>query len=135
MIKEQIKKIINNKKLLADIILVSVILVIGLSVLIVYAVSPKEEGNTVEVFVKDKLVAKYSLTIDGAYIITGANGGTNTLVIEGGKAYVSGATCDQKPGQACYNQGKIHWVGQKIVCLPNEVRIVVTGEGGGIVDI
>lgn len=127
-----LKKILENKKLCSDIILIAVILVIGLSVLL-FTFLTREEGSTVVVSVDGERVAEYSLSIDGVYYL---NNGTNTLVIKNGEAYISEATCpDKYSNNGCVNTGKISYVGQKIVCLPNKLIVEIVGEGEGIVDV
>ncbi len=118
-----IKKILENKKMCSDIILVAVLLIVGLSVLLITFVG-REGGATAVVSVDGKKVAEYSLAIDGVYYL---NDGTNVLVIENGAAYVREATC---PGyQDCVERGKISYVGESIVCLPNKLIIEIVGEG------
>lgn len=117
-----LKKILGNKKMLADIILVSVLLIISLSVFLIITLT-KEKGATAVVTVDGVVVAEYNLATDGEYSL---NGGTNTLVIKGGEAYVTNASC---PDGLCVNQGKISMIGERIVCLPNRVMIEIVGEG------
>lgn len=120
-----LKKILSNKKLLADIILVGVLLVVSLSVFLIITLT-KEEGSTAVVSVDGRVVAEYSLSKDGEYSL---NGGTNTLVIKNGKAYITYASC---PDGLCINQGKISMTGERIVCLPNKVMVEIVGEGDGL---
>ena len=115
-----LKKILGNKKMLADIILVASLLLISLSVFLVITLT-KEEGAFAVVSVDGEVVARYSLSIDGEYSL---NGGTNTLVIEKGRAFVTYASC---PDGLCINQGKISMTGERIVCLPNRVMIEIVG--------
>ena len=63
----------------------------------------------------------YPLNKDGVFSL---NGGTNTLVIENGEAWVSEANC---PDKICMGMGKISKNGEFIACLPNQVIIVVEG--------
>ena len=84
-----IKNIIANKKLLADIILIAVLLVVGISVLLVANLT-KEEGDMVVVSVDGRIVAEYPLSLDATYYL---NNGTNVLVIEDGCAYMREANC------------------------------------------
>ena len=122
-----LKKILEDKKLCSDIILVGVLLVIGLSVLLISYLG-RTDGATAVVSVGGKVVAEYPLAIDGVYYL---NGGTNVLVIEDGKAYIREANC---PGyQDCVEQGKISFVGERIVCLPNTLMVEIVGEGEGII--
>lgn len=163
-----LKKILENKKLLADIILVLVILAIVLSALLITALTrdngkgngdnvgdsnlggddsdgengkedtdnsggetqtPDKTKNMVVVYVDGKKVAEYPLAEDGVYEIVGYKGGTNILVIEDEKAYISEASCPQNAGDvSCVDQGKKHRVGELITCLPNRVIVEITGE-------
>ena len=117
-----LKKIVSNKKLMADIILIGTLLIVSLSVFLIINLT-KEEGAMAVVTVDGQKVAEYPLSRDGEYSL---NGGTNTLVIEGGKAYVTYASC---PDGLCINQGRISMIGERIVCLPNRVMIEIVGEG------
>ena len=122
-----LKKILENKKLCSDIILVTILLVISLSVFLVFYLN-RTEGSTVVVSVDGKKVSEYSLEIDGVYYL---NDGTNVLVIESGAAYMREANC---PGyQDCVETGKIRFVGERIVCLPNKVIVEIVGEGEEII--
>ena len=69
-----------------------------------------------------KTVAEYPLDRDGTFSL---NGGTNVLIIESGKAYLNYSDC---PDHVCENTGKIGFVGETIVCLPNRVTITVKGD-------
>lgn len=127
-----LKKILENKKLRSDIILVAALLIISLSVLL-FMFLTREEGDVAEVSVNGVKVAEYPLSVDGVFYL---NGGTNVLVIENGEAYIREATCPDKYSKnGCVNTGKISYVGQKIVCLPNKVIVEIVGEGEGIVDV
>ena len=128
--KEKIKAFFNDKKHRADIILIASVLAIGLSALLVFSLV-KEEGNSVEVLIDNKVVATYPLSVNAEYEI---NGGTNILVIEDGKAYLRYSKC---PDQTCvlgksFFGNKISYVNDEIACLPNKVIIRVIGEGEGV---
>ena len=115
-----LKKIIGDKKLLADLILVLSLLLIALSVFLVLKFTG-ESGEIVKVFVDGEFACEYSLVKDGEYAL---NGGTNILVIKDGEAFVKLADC---PRQVCVNSRPISRVGQKIECLHNRVLIRVYG--------
>ncbi|MBQ8606483.1 MAG: NusG domain II-containing protein [Clostridia bacterium] len=51
-----------------------------------------------------------------------SEGGTNTLIIEGGKAYIKSASC---PDGICKEHRPISAVGETIVCLPNKLVIEI----------
>lgn len=134
-----LKKILENKKLCSDIILITVILVVGLSTFIVYLttrdnIDPNEAH--VVVSVDGKEVSRYPLSVDGVYIIKGYNGGRNTLVISNGEAYISDASCPKEGSDVpCTKQGRLTADGMLriITCLPNRVTVHIVGgdtEGG-----
>ncbi len=120
------------KKHRADIIVISVILVISLLVLLLISLT-KKEGAFAVVEIKQKdgtvTVTEYSLALNGEYEL---NGGTNVLVIENGEAYLNYSNC---PDHTCENTGKIRYVGETIICLPNRLSITVKGDAEGGVDL
>ena len=116
------------KSLRYDLILIGALLVISLGVLLITTLT-RREGGYVEVEQSGQIVATYSLAIDGEYSL---NGGTNILVIEGGVAYLKDANC---PDKTCVKTGKIRYVNQSIICLPNEISITVRGGSDNGVDL
>lgn len=124
-----IKKILADKKLMADIILVAVILVVGLSALLIYQFTKEEvdiDDASVVIYVDGKQVASYPLNKDGTYVL---NGGSNTIVIKNGVVRMLEATCpDKNSGDGCVKQGKISKRGETIVCLPNKLIVEIVGE-------
>ena len=109
------------KKYRLDIIVIAALLIFSLSVLLIINLTRKD-GATVTVTLDGVTVAEYSLSKDGVYSL---NGGTNILTIENGTARMSESSC---PDHICENKGKIKYVGQTIVCLPNKLTVTVTGE-------
>jgi hypothetical protein len=109
------------KKYRLDIIVIAALLILSLSVILIINLTRKE-GATVTVTVDGVTVAEYSLEKDGVYTL---NGGSNILTIENGTARMSDSSC---PDHICENKGKIKYVGQTIVCLPNKLTVTVTGE-------
>jgi hypothetical protein len=103
-----------------DIILIASILAVAIALFLIVELT-KEEGAGVTVKVDGVKVAEYSLSADGTYPL---NGGTNILVIENGKAYLSDANC---PDKLCVHQGKISMTGETITCLPNKLTVSVFG--------
>lgn len=89
----------------------------------------RREGKSVRVEVNGEQIGVYSLDRDGEYVL---NGGTNILVIEKGAAYISEADC---PDKTCVRKGRISYVGQSAVCLPNRVSVTVVGDGADGVDL
>ena len=111
---------VGKKKVFADIILICILLVLALSVFLVVELT-RREGAYVVVSIDGGEVCRYALSEDGEFTL---NGGTNTLVISGGKAYISEADC---PDGLCVSQGKISRTGQTVVCLPNRVMLRIVG--------
>lgn len=118
----------NLKKYRIDIIVISVILAISLLVLLLISLT-KKEGAFVVVEIDGATVAEYSLYDSGEYEL---NGGTNVLVIENKEAYLIYSNC---PDHTCENTGKIRYVGETIICLPNRLSITVKGDAEGGVDL
>lgn len=110
-----------SKKAKADAILIAFCLVLS-GVLYLWLSGSSQAGTRAVVRINGEITAKYSLLADGTYPL---NGGTNTLIIEGGTARMEDADC---PDKLCVRQGTISKSGQCITCLPN--RITVTIEGG-----
>lgn len=88
----------------------------------------KTDGAFVEVKLDGEVVEKYALDTDGVYSL---NGGTNTLTIKDGVAYMSYSDC---PDHTCEKVGRVHYVGETITCLPNKLTITVVGKPGEGVD-
>ena len=121
-----LKKILENKKLLSDVILIGTLLIISLSVFLVFYLN-RTEGSTVVVSVDGNQVAEYPMSVNATYYL---NNGTNVLVIEDNTAYIKEANC---PGfQDCVQEGKIRFVGERIICLPNRLEVEIVGEGEGL---
>ena len=118
---------IAKTKYRLDIIVIAAILLASLALLLVMTLN-KEEGSVVVVEIDGATVATYSLEENGEYSL---NGGTNVLVIENGKAYLNYSNC---PDHTCERTGKIQYVGQSIICLPNKIAITIKGEAEGGVD-
>ena len=115
----------SSKKHLPDIIFISVLLIASLALLIITNVS-KADGAYVIVRVNGEDVQKLSLNEN---VEVSLNGGTNTLVIENGYAYMKDADC---PDRICINQGKIRYTGECITCLPNKLTVTVYGNDDDI---
>ena len=122
------KKIFGDKKHVADIALIALLVIVVLSVF-AFTWFSSEQGARVRVNVEGEPVREYSLDVDGEYSL---NGGTNILVIENGEAYIKEANC---PRQLCVKQGKISRSGESIVCLENRVSVTVVGPQDDILEV
>ena len=125
MNKESTKTFVSNHRL--DIIVIASLLLLSLLALLFITLTRKE-GAAVEITVGGEVVATYSLFKNGEYEL---NGGTNTLVIENGVAYMDYSSC---PDHVCERKGKIRYAGQTIVCLPNKLTVTIIGETDESVD-
>ena len=111
----------GNRKLRADVIVIVSLLLLALALYLALN-SSRREGGAAVVRINGAEIERYSLLQNGSFPL---NGGSNILVIEDGYAWMSEANC---PDHICVRQGKIHYTGQVITCLPN--RLTVTIEGG-----
>lgn len=118
----------------ADLLLLAAAFVFSAVLAAVLLLLRASGGGTVQVRVAGAVTAGYPLDVDASYTITGANGGTNLLVIEDGAARIEEASC---PDGVCVHTGRIRRNGQSIVCLPNQVvvEIVSDTENSSGVDI
>lgn len=116
-----------KKKYRLDIIIIAAILLVSLSLLLIVTLS-KEEGSVVVVEIDGTTVATYPIDKNAEYSL---NGGSNVLVIEDGVAYMNYSNC---PDHTCEKTGKIRYVGQTIICLPNKIAVTIKGDNaeGGV---
>ena len=108
------------KKYRWDIIVISSLLLASFAAFLALNLM-KTEGKIAVVEINFEKYAEYPLSQDGVFSL---NGGTNTLVIENGEAYLSHSDCRD---HRCERE-KIHYVGQTVVCLPNRVSVTIRGE-------
>lgn len=120
------------KKHRISIIVVASLLLLSLFALLIFSLSRVEGADlptaAVEITVDGTVVATYSLFEDGTYTL---NGGTNAIVIEGARVYMIHSDC---PDHTCERTGKIKYVGQSIICLPNKLSVTIVGEAEDAVD-
>ena len=111
----------SGKTLTADLaVILGLLLLAGILYLLLNVNRP--EGGVAVVRVNGVVTERHPLNVDGTFPL---NGGSNILVIQDGQAWLSEADC---PDKLCVKQGRIHYSGQVITCLPN--RLTVTVEGG-----
>lgn len=99
-------------------------LLVGAVVLLLVQRLGQRPGELVVVRVNGEEWGSYSLLEQRRELIKSGNGGTNLLVIEGGRAWVEEASC---PDGLCIHQGSVKRSGESIICLPNEVVVEVVG--------
>ena len=117
------------KKHKNDILLIAAVLALALGVWIFTSLT-REAGAEVVVSISGEEVMRLPLGEDTELVIGGGEH-TNTLVISGGEAWVSEASC---PDHVCINQGKVSLNGQTIVCLPNKLVVSIAGGESGDID-
>ena len=115
----------KDKQAVRDLILALAIVIVASGLYIGNRIMNREPPIVVEVSVDGVVVEELDLSKDGEFVINGYNRGTNTLVIEGGEAWIKDATC---PDKVCIHQGKINRSGEMIVCLPNLMIAKIVGE-------
>ena len=118
MNKESVKAFVSKRRV--DIIVIASLLLLSLLVSI-FVLVLRRDGTAVEVTVDRKVVATYPLSVNATYEL---NGGTNVIVIEDGKVYMTYSDC---PDHKCEKMGKKQYVGQSISCLPNKLSVKITG--------
>ena len=117
----------TTKKYHLDIIVIVAILLLSLFLVVAVCLT-RDEGTVVVVDIDGAESGKYPLSTDGVFSL---NGGSNVLVVENGAAFLNYSSC---PDHVCERMGKIRYVGQAIVCLPNRITVTVIGDEKGGVD-
>ena len=125
---EGVKK--GRTKIRNDIIFIAVLLALAFSAWGIL-VSSRATGDTVTVTVDGELFGEYPLASDRTVEIRTGEG-ANLLVIEGGSARVTEATC---PDGICVSHRAISRDGESIICLPNKVVVTVRKSGTDSPDI
>lgn len=115
----------NKQKKRRELFLIAGVLVTALACGIFWQVVHRASGIWVVVEVNGTEQARYALTEERTVLIEGYNGGRNTLVITGGGAYVTDASC---PDHICEKQGVIGGNGESITCLPNRVVVMIRSD-------
>ena len=118
----------KKRQLRPDVIVISVIVFVTL-LLLLFSFIFKRSGSVAVVEIEGEVVREYPLSKDGTFSL---NGGTNVLVIENGEAYLTYSQC---PDHTCEKTGKIRYVGQTIICLPNKLSITIRGSSDDGVDL
>jgi hypothetical protein len=124
----------NKKKRLFDLLLIGGVLILAAVLLFVFVLNNRGDTDAADgpwavVLINGEEAARYPLSKNGSFPL---NGGTNTLVVEDGYAWMTDSDC---PDKICEHMGKIHMNGQLIVCLPNGVIVTVEGGEDSGVDI
>lgn len=108
-----------------DLILAAAILLIATALFGFNYISHKKPAVTAQITVDGKVVETLDLSRDTELTVTGANKGTNHLIVRDGEIWCSEASC---PDKVCVHQGKKHLSSDTIVCLPNKMIVTITGD-------
>ena len=111
-----------------DVILIAVLLVVALLVaggMRIWQMNNTKDTANVVVTIDGEVYGTYPLSEDRTERIELPDGSYNILIISGGYADVTEASC---PDQICVKHNHIRYSKESIVCLPN--KVVVTVEGG-----
>ena len=122
----QVLKIITP----GDKILTALILILGVSAWIGLN-HYRQAGDTVTIEVNGKVVRQADLHTSQQITVTGSIGKT-IIKIDRGTASVIHSDCSQK---ICVKTGKIHRIGEMIVCVPNKVVIKINGQSKNQFDV
>ena len=114
-------KLSKQKQKKNDCLLIAGLLILTLFLLFFWRFLHHGPSAVVQIEINGTVTETLPLNQDADRILTGVDGGTNHLVIEGGAASITEATC---PDKICVHQGPIKETGETIVCLPH--RLVIT---------
>lgn len=114
----------NDVLLIAGLFVISVMLLIGMSMLL-------QSGERIVIFVDGKQYGTYSLQEEQEIVIKKDGTVTNVVVISDGHAHMRQADC---PDQLCVRQKNISKDKESIICLPNQVVVMVEGGSHNEVD-
>lgn len=113
-----------------DIIILAVVLCIAaLSILCINLFN--SNGSAAVVEVDGNVVAELPLNENTSFNVEIDGEVTNTVVIEGGSAYVKNADC---PDKICQKHSPVSKTGESIVCLPNKVIVTINDDSDAEID-
>ncbi len=118
-----------KSRLRNDLLLGGVLLAAALCALLLLRLQ-RQDGAQVVVSVSGEEVARYALAEDRSVTFSD-DAHSNTLIISDGYAWVTDASC---PDKLCEQQGRIHYNGEMIVCLPNQLVVEISGGENAAVD-
>ena len=105
------------------------LLVIAVAAILLFVF--RTEGNTVTILLDGEIWAEYPLDIDRTVEVR-VGDAFNVVVIENGEVRVDKASC---PDGICAAHRPVHYNGQSIICLPNDVVVEIRTNGQNQPDI
>lgn len=121
---EQDKNLINHYKTSKPIKVIDIIVICILLLAIIVCcilTIPSKDGENVYVYERGNLIGTYSLKSNNVIILLD---GKMILTIENNNVKVSYSDCHN---QICLKTGEISKVGERIVCAPNKITILIKG--------
>ena len=111
---------------------VFIILLLSGAALILFGINrlTADSGNTVFVYVDEKVFAEYDLNEDNTYEIN-TEYGINVITVKDGSVSVSSASCRN---QVCVNHNPISMSNESIICIPNHLVVRIKSEKSGDID-
>lgn len=104
----------------SDIILIATVIAMAV-IAMLYIMSTKKPGATVEISVDGNLIESFDLSEDKEYQVA-TDKGKNLVIIKDGKVDVIDADC---PDKVCVNHVTIENVGETIICLPHKLVVEI----------
>lgn len=121
---KRVRNIKNEKMFYVFDLIAAAVLIAVIIAVVVTALKPK--GSEVQIYVDGQLEYTYELS-NNRVVTLEKNGHKNVIEIKDGRVSMIESDCRN---QICVNSGAISEVGQQIVCLPNKIIVVITGDGG-----
>ncbi|RMD98916.1 MAG: hypothetical protein D6814_06560, partial [Calditrichaeota bacterium] len=90
-----------------------------------YTEAPDMQPRKIQIFSENTLVDQLPLDEDREEITIAGARGPVVLSVKHRRAKVVATSCRHK---TCMKMGSIHASGQNLVCIPNRVRIAITGQ-------
>ena len=111
----------RSRKAITGFDLIIIVLIVIICAGVLFWQRHKSPGITVQIFSDNQLVNELPLNKDAYYTVS-IELGTNTIVIENGRAFVIDADC---PDKLCEKQSAISLPGEMIICLPHKLIVEV----------
>lgn len=114
----------------ADRLLLLLMVAAALLTLVLPLDGRREKGSSAVVEGAGGFEETIDLTEDGELVVPGPKGDT-IVVVEAGRVRIDSSPCRQ---HICIGMGRISAPGSSIVCVPNQVVVMVLGEGRPAID-
>ncbi|MDD4316805.1 MAG: NusG domain II-containing protein [Clostridia bacterium] len=112
----------KNRGLLFKTDVIVLLIIIILSAFSVAMLTKNAAGDYVEIYYKGELLERRSLQTDATIVID--KHGHNVVVIEDAKVRMEQADCQN---QICVKSSSISYDGQRIICAPNGIIVIIRG--------